>query len=118
MCIRDSDSVLHPLAEAVVRGDDHVGTLAGRDLGHEVGADFLDGLLDQFDLDAALLLVRLDERLHLDEPVRVYPQGELLVAAGRGAGGYAKPTFWVAPNRFVEMQPLVEAYQEESGVEI
>ncbi|WBU39405.1 maltose ABC transporter substrate-binding protein [Homoserinibacter sp. YIM 151385] len=34
------------------------------------------------------------------------------------AGGDEKLTLWVDPNRFVEMQPLVEAYQEESGVEV
>jgi len=43
-------------------------------------------------------------------------------AAPADGGGSSNPdeklTLWVDPNRFVEMQPLVEAYQEESGVEI
>src|SRR6185436_17151751 len=37
---------------------------------------------------------------------------------GSTEGGGETLTLWVDPNRYVEMQPLVDAYEEQSGVKI
>ncbi len=39
-------------------------------------------------------------------------------SGGGGGGGGETLTLWVDPNRYIEMQPVVAAFEEESGVQI